>query len=55
MIRKISVGIRVGLDDKNVPCNISETIEIVSKHDIFKIPLTARILPEDDFADENER
>jgi hypothetical protein len=55
MIRKVTVGIRVSEDDANVPCNISETIEIVSKHDIFKIPLTARILAADDFTDENEQ
>jgi hypothetical protein len=51
MIRTISVGIRVADDER--PCLIKDTVEIVSKHDIFKIPLTARIVSIEDFETEN--
>ena len=51
MIRTISVGLRVADDER--PCLIKDTVEIVSKHDIFKIPLTARIVSIEDFETEN--
>ena len=53
MIRTISVGIRIAGDESNVPSSIKDTIEIVSKHDIFKIPVTARIISAADFDEEN--
>lgn len=55
MMKKISIGIRVNEDDPDTNVNIKETVEIVSKHDIFKLPLTARILQKDDFTDENDK
>jgi len=53
MIRTVSVGIRVAEDETHVPSSIKDTIEIVSKHDIFKIPVTARIISAADFDEEN--
>lgn len=55
MIKKVSIGIRVNEDDPDTNVNIKETIEIVSKHDIFKLPLTARILHKDSWGEENEK
>lgn len=53
MIKTVSVGIRVAEDEK--PSSIKETIEIVSKNDIFKIPVTARIVSVDEFDEENKK
>ena len=53
MIRTISVGIRIAEDESSVPTSIKDTIEIVSKHDIFKIPVTARVISAADFDEEN--
>lgn len=55
MMKKISVGIRVNEEDPDCNVNIKETVEIVSKHDIFKLPLTARILHKNDFSEENDK
>ena len=52
MLKKISVGIRCSDDDTG---SIKESIEIVSKHDIFKVPVTARILSDADFEAENQK
>ena len=38
-----------------MPCTIKETLEVVSKHDIFRIPLTARVLSADEFDAHNEK
>ena len=40
MIKKVIVTIRVS-DDEQVPASIKDTLQIVSKHDIFKLPITA--------------
>lgn len=45
MIKKIIVTIRVS-DDEQVPSTVKDMLQIVSKHDIFKIPITAKILSE---------
>ena len=34
---------------------MKDTIQIVSKHDVFKVPVTATIVSEDEFAEMNER
>ena len=40
MIKKVIVTIRVS-DDEQVPAQIKDTLQIVSKHDVFKLPITA--------------
>lgn len=50
MIKKISVVIRVG-EDEPAPATIKETIKILSKHDVFNIPVTASILSMEEFKD----
>ena len=44
MMKKVIVSIRVPEDEKNLPSNVKDTITIVSKHDIFKIPVSATIM-----------
>ena len=53
MIKKVIVTIRVP-DDTESPTNIKETLTIVSKHDIFKIPITAKLLSEEAWEEENK-
>ena len=53
MIKKIIVTIRVA-DDAEVPANIKEQLQIVSKHDIFKIPVTAKLMSEDAWEEEQK-
>ena len=53
MIKKLIVTIRVP-DDAEVPANIKETLTIVSKHDIFKLPITAKLLSEADWEKDNK-
>jgi len=53
MIKKVIVTIRAS-DDEPVPANIKETLQIVSKHDIFKIPITAKLLTEEAWEEENK-
>ena len=53
MIKKVIVTIRVA-DDEQVPVNIKDTLVIVSKHDIFKLPITARLLTEEAWDEENQ-
>lgn len=43
MIKKVAIIIRVS-EDEQTPATIKETIKILSKHDVFNIPLTANIL-----------
>lgn len=52
MIKQITVSIRCAEDAPN--CSIRDTIQIVSKHDVFKVPVTAMVVSEDEFADLNE-
>lgn len=53
MVKKIVVTIRVAEDEK-VPASIRDTLQIVSKHDIFKLPITAKLLSEEEFDEENK-
>lgn len=53
MIKKINVMIRVN-EDEPTPSSIKDTVSILSKHDVFSIPVTAKILSTDDFAEENK-
>jgi len=55
MIKKVIVSIRVAEDEPNLPANIKDIITIVSKHDIFKIPVTATLMSLDQFAEENKQ
>ena len=55
MIKKVIVSIRVPEDEPNLPANIKDTITIVSKHDIFKLPVTATLMSLDQFAEENKQ
>jgi len=41
MIKQISVSIRVAEDETDVPSRIEDSIQIVTKHDVFKIPVSA--------------
>ena len=41
MMKQVSVSIRVPEDEADVPSRIEDTIQIVTKHDLFKIPVTA--------------
>ena len=50
MIKKISIIIRIG-EEEPTPAVIKETIKILSKHDVFNIPVTASILTMETFAD----
>lgn len=52
MIKKVSVQVRVSADEQ--PGRVSETIQIVTKHDIFQIPVTATIVEFDKFDEENK-
>lgn len=53
MIKKIVVCIRVP-DDIQVPATVKDTLQIVSKHDIFKLPITAKIISEEEWTEENK-
>jgi hypothetical protein len=49
MTRKVIVSIRVAEGEVNVPQSIKDTITILSKHDVFKIPVTAEIVSDEEF------
>lgn len=53
MIKKVIVTIRVA-DDEQGPIQIKDTLQIVSKHDIFKLPITAKLLSEEAWEEENK-
>lgn len=53
MIKVLIVSIRVPEDEPN--CTIKDTITINSKTDVFKIPLTATIVSEDEFEEMNTK
>lgn len=48
MIKKINVIIRVN-EDEQTPATVKDSIKIVSKHDIFTIPVSAQILSAEKF------
>ena len=52
MIKKVTVSIRVP-EDAETPATIKDTLQIMSKHDVFKLPITARLLGEDEWDEEN--
>lgn len=52
MIKKVSVQVRVAEDEP--AGSIRETIQILTKHDIFQIPVTATIVEFDKFDEENK-
>lgn len=49
MLKKIIVSIPVAEDETKFPQAIKDTLQIVSKTDIFKIPISATIVSEEDF------
>ena len=51
MLKKIIVSIRTNPDDDS---KIKEDLQILTKHDVFKIPIEATILPEDKFKEVDE-
>ena len=55
MMKKVIVSIRVPEDEKNLPSSIKDIITICSKHDIFKIPVTATIMSYEQFEEENKQ
>ena len=54
MMKKVIVSIRVPEDEKNLPSSVKDIITIVSKHDIFKIPVSATIMSYEQFEEENK-
>lgn len=52
MVKKIIVCVRVS-EDEPVPAEIKETVKILSKHDVFTVPVTVKVLSFEAFADEN--
>lgn len=52
-MKKVIVTIRVS-EDEQVPANIKDTLVIMSKHDIFKLPISAKLLSEDEWDEENK-
>ena len=49
MIKKLVVSISVKEDETNFPQSIKDTIQILAKHDIYKIPVTATIVSDEEF------
>jgi hypothetical protein len=54
MIKKISILIRVS-EEEPAPATIKETVKILSKHDVFNIPVTASILSMEAFREQNQQ
>ena len=52
MIKKISVIIRVS-EDEQTPAAVKETLKILSKHDVFNIPISAHVLSAEAFDQQN--
>ena len=52
MMKKVVVSIRVP-EDAQTPATIKDTLTIMSKHDIFKIPISAKLLSEEEWDEEN--
>ena len=55
MIKKVIVSISVGEDEPGLPASIKDVVTIVSKHDVFKIPVAATLMSLDQFAEENKQ
>ena len=52
MVKKVVVSIRVP-EDAQTPATIKDTLTIMSKHDIFKLPISAKLLSEEEWDEEN--
>lgn len=52
MIKKISVIIRIG-EDEQTHATVKETLKILSKHDVFNIPISAQVLSTEAFDQQN--
>ena len=52
MTKKVTITVRVADDAE--PCTIKDTLTIMAKHDIYKIPISAKILGEEDWVEENK-
>ena len=52
MMKKVIVSIRVP-EDAQTPATIKDTLTIMSKHDIFKLPISAKLLSEEEWDEEN--
>lgn len=53
MIKKVIVSIRVAEDEAN--CSIKDTVQINSKHELFKLPITATIVGAEEFDELNKK
>jgi len=59
MIKKVLVSIRIPEDAESMgvtngkPVNIKDVVQIVSKHDIFKIPVSAYVITAEEFEEQN--
>lgn len=53
MIKKVTVCIRVP-EDVEASYDIKDSLQIMSKHDVFKIPITAKILGEEEWEEKNK-
>ena len=59
MIKKVLVSIRIPEDAESMgvtagkPVNIKDVVQIVSKHDIFKIPVSAHVITAEEFEEQN--
>ena len=55
MLKQISVSIRVAEDEPNLPIKVDDVIQIVTKHDVFRIPVSANILSASEFEGANDQ
>ena len=55
MLKQVSVSIRVAEDESNLPSKVEDVIQIVTKHDIFKVPVSATILSASEFEEANDQ
>ena len=55
MLKQISVSIRVAEDEPNLPIKVDDVIQIVTKHDVFRIPVSANILSASEFEEANDQ
>jgi hypothetical protein len=53
MVKQVTVSVRVAEDETN--CSIKDMIQINSKHEIFKLPITATVVSEQEFDDLNKK
>jgi len=52
-MKKVIVSIRVSEDEAN--CSIKDTVQINSKHEVFKLPITATIVGAEEFDELNRK